>query len=104
MAFTTQNPIEEVYGKYTFNYVNVTYVNQTNEGRLKTVTPFSFENCTEELFGFDDITEFYTTGIQNYQCLSQGQNITEMPLIGDYYSKTFTYFQLIFERCQNSSK
>ena len=46
MAFTTQNPIEEVYGKYTFNYVNVTYVNQTNEGRLKTVTPFSFENCT----------------------------------------------------------
>lgn len=26
-----------------------------------------------------------------------------MPLIGDYYAKTFTYFQLIFERCQNSS-
>jgi hypothetical protein len=26
-----------------------------------------------------------------------------MPIIGDYYSQTFTYFQLSFERCINSS-
>jgi hypothetical protein len=55
--------VEEAYGKYTFNYVNVTYANQTNEGRLKTVTSFKYENCTRELFGFSDEKEFYTTGI-----------------------------------------
>lgn len=62
-AFTAQNPVEEMYGKYVFNYVNVTYVNQTNEGRIKTVTSFLYENCTKELFGFSDDKEFYTTGL-----------------------------------------
>jgi hypothetical protein len=52
------------------NYVNVTYVNSTNEGRLKKVTPIKFENCTIDLFGLKNNSDFYTTGLQNYKCIS----------------------------------
>jgi len=34
------------------------------------VTPIKFENCTVDLFGLKNSSDFYTTGLQKYKCIS----------------------------------
>ena len=62
-AFTATNQPDPAYGNFMFYYINVTFANQTNEGRLKTMTLLNYENCTKKLFGFENEAEFYTTGL-----------------------------------------
>jgi hypothetical protein len=57
------------------------------------------------MFGYKKgFKEFYTTGIDNSVCVSPGQNLSDMTLQGDYFARMFTFFQLDFERCTNTSK
>ena len=74
-------------------YVNVTSLNTTSEGRIKTLTPIPFEPCTSENFGMqENVEEFYAKGMQQFLCVPKDFDNDGVALAGDYYTKAFYYF------------